>query len=412
MLVAKVKRLGVALSGTVKKRDVGWSISQYTARQGFATPRNDTYIAHQVSLQPTHIMKSVLIIDDDQPILTMFSFTLENAGYRALIAQSGAEGVELAQEEEPDVILCDVNMPGMNGWDVLWAIRSDPQIAHVQFILMTGNTRDITPRAGMEVGADDFLAKPFGQDELLKSVEARLHRAEISARLAQRAESELRVSLRSTLPHEFFTPLAGILGIVELLRDKNAQVDAKELDEFLADIQKSGWRLHRTLNNYFTAIDLESSPASPEHAPSIDADRVRRAMEVGVDNAMLRHDRQDDVQVSLAPCALRGLTGDFTVLVEELVDNACAYSPRGAPIAVTCTPDGELTVRDEGRGMTQAQLSTIGAFRQFDRKKYEQQGLGLGLFLVQKIAERCGATLSVDSSPGEGTMVRVSFEKS
>ncbi len=354
-------------------------------------------------------MKSVLIIDDDQPILTMFSFTLENAGYTSLIAQSGAEGVELAQKHKPDVILCDINMPGLNGWDVLWAIRSDPQIAHVQFILMTGNTRDITPRAGMEVGADDFLAKPFGQDELLRSVEARLHRAEINARLAQKAESDLRVSLRSTLPHEFFTPLAGILGIVELLRDEKARVDPAELDEFLADIQHSGWRLHRTLNNYFTAIDLESSPASPEHAPSVDGDRVRRALEAGIDNALLRYGRRDDLKVDLVACDLRGLTSDFKVMVEELVDNACAYSAKGTPIRVTFTTDCVLTVADEGRGMDREQLDAIGAFRQFDRKKYEQQGLGLGLFLVQKIAERCGASLAVESTPGEGTTVKVTF---
>ncbi len=352
----------------------------------------------------------MLIIDDDQPILSTFSFALESAGYRSLIAQSGAEGVELAQQYKPDVILCDVNMPGMNGWDVLCAVRFDPEIAHVQFILMTGNTRDIAPRAGMEVGADDFLAKPFGQDELLKSVEARLHRAEINARLAQQAESDLRVSLRSTLPHEFFTPLAGILGIVELLRDDNACVKPEELDEFLADIQQSGWRLHRTLNNYFTAIDLESSPTSPEHAPTVDAHRVRRAMEAGIENALLRYGRRDDLDILLSPCDLRGLTSDFTVIVEELVDNACAYSAKGTPIRVVCTTNGVLTVEDQGRGMSQEQLSAIGAFRQFDRKKYEQQGLGLGLFLVQKIAERCGAALSVESTQGEGATACVTFE--
>jgi len=386
-----------------------WSGMEYRHRPIFATSAANMYIVLKCTPYLTRAMHKILIIDDDEPILTMFSFTLENAGYKSIIAQSGAQGVELAQEHVPDVILCDINMPGMNGWDVLWAVRSDPRIANAQFIFMTGNTRDITPRAGMEVGADDFLAKPFGQDELLKSIEARLHRAEINARLAQKAESELRVSLRSTLPHEFFTPLAGILGIVDLLRDEKSRVDPDELDEFLADIQHSGWRLHRTLNNYFTAIDLESSPASPEHAPSVDAGRVRRAMEAGVDNALLRYGRRDDLQVDIAPCGLRGLTSDFKVIVEELVDNACAYSAKGTPIQVTFTSDGVLTVQDEGRGMSQAQQGAIGAFRQFDRKKYEQQGLGLGLFLVQKIAERCGATLSVESVPGKGTTVCVVF---
>jgi signal transduction histidine kinase len=100
---------------------------------------------------------------------------------------------------------------------------------------------------------------------------------------------------------------------------------------------------------------------------------------------------------------------DLSRIVDELVHNACKFSRPGTPIEVRLTADGVLTVTDKGRGMTEEQIGHIGAFQQFDRKKQEQQGLGLGLVLVQKVAARTGATFSITSKPGEGTTVAVRF---
>ncbi len=365
----------------------------------------------QVEVPPADnsIMHTILIIDDDEPILATFGFTLENAGYEALTASGGVEGLELAHKNIPDVILCDVNMPGMNGWEVLKAVRAEPTTAHIQFVLMTGNTRDIQPRTGMEVGADDFLVKPFGQKDLLKTVEARVHRAEVHRKLAQDAAKSVRTNLRSTLPHEFFTPLAGILGIVELLRDKDAPLSPEDTEQFLVEIQQAGWRLHRTLNNYFTALNLEQISPAEQVLPDLAHDRLKKAVQTGIEAAAKRHARERDLEIRLADTSIHGLAADVTVITEELVENACVYSPPGTLIRVELAPDGVLTVTDEGRGMSRDQIREVGAFKQFDRKKFEQQGLGLGLFLVQRIAGNAGASFEIDSAPDEGTRVRVGF---
>jgi signal transduction histidine kinase len=97
--------------------------------------------------------------------------------------------------------------------------------------------------------------------------------------------------------------------------------------------------------------------------------------------------------------------------VEELVDNACKFSRQGTSIEVTLNAIGELTVADKGRGMTVEEITRIGLFRQFERKKHEQQGLGLGLVLVQKLAARANAEFRVDSEPGQGTRAIVRFAK-
>lgn len=328
-----------------------------------------------------------------------------------MAAENGLAGLELLRRHRPDLVLCDVNMPEAGGWHVLREVREDAEIADTQFVLMTGNLHEHTPRAGMEGGADDFLAKPFGHAELLRCVEARLRRAGINRRLTDAAVAELRSTLHSALPHELFTPLAEMLGLVDVLRDEGAPVDDAERADLLAEVHRSGWRLHRTLRNYLFAIELETGGARPADvaAARVPAARLHEVINEGARAAAARHRRESDVAVRLESCDGAGCVTDIALMVEELVDNACAYSRPGTLIEVGLNEAGVLTVTDRGRGMDEAQLADVRALRQFDRKRPKRQGLGLGLYVVQKLAARCGADFAIESKPEEGTVVRVGF---
>ena len=113
--------------------------------------------------------------------------------------------------------------------------------------------------------------------------------------------------------------------------------------------------------------------------------------------------------VQVEACSLSVKPGDLSRLVEELVDNACKFSRQGTPVKVELGADGRLTITDQGRGLTSGEIDRIGAFQQFDRKKNEQQGLGLGLVLVQKLTALCKAEFSMSSEPGKGTQAQVAF---
>ena len=355
-------------------------------------------------------MKTVLVVDDEQPILQTYGLALEAQGYNVLAAASGAEGIDLARRYLPDLILCDINMPGMDGRAVLEAVREDPDLGAKQFVLMTGNTRDVTPRSGMELGADDFLVKPFTLQDLARCVAARLERASVHWRVEDRAMSALRANLHSVLPHEFFTPLNGVLGLVDVLRGDLATLRPEEVVELLDAIEDSGWRLHRSLRNYLLLLDLQKTPEAPaDTVPELRGTMLASAVQAGVNAALRRHHRAQDVRRELSDVALRAVAGDLSIIAEELVDNACRFSRQGTEIVVALSPEGELCVNDHGRGMTAQQITQIGAFRQFDREHLEQQGLGLGLFLVRELAERCGATLHVESAYGVGSRMRVAF---
>src|SRR5580692_5064519 len=127
-------------------------------------------------------MKTILIVDDDDALRTTFALVLRRKGYRVIEANSGATGLELARQHLPDLILSDIHMPGGDGSSLLREIRNDPELASKQVVLMTGRPDLVTPRRGMEEGADDFLAKPVSVKELVNCIAARFRRAEVSWR--------------------------------------------------------------------------------------------------------------------------------------------------------------------------------------------------------------------------------------
>src|SRR5213594_3138268 len=132
-------------------------------------------------------MAKILVIDDDDGLRRTLSATLEQQGFQVFQATSGAKGVQLARELQPDVILCDVYMEGADGRLTLYALRRDPQVASIPFVLMSANALSGEALPGSGRGADGFLHKPFSQEKLLATIEACLsNKVEQSAGAAER----------------------------------------------------------------------------------------------------------------------------------------------------------------------------------------------------------------------------------
>ncbi len=353
-------------------------------------------------------MKKILIIDDDPAMLAMVAAALRNSAYEVETCNSGQEGLSRAYEGLPDLILCDVRMPDIEGTTVLQALRVDPATADRQVVLMTGSDRSALPmREAMNLGADDFLVKPFRIEDLLRCVEVRLSRAELKAKVADRTYDDLRKALHSTLPHEFFTPLAGILGLAEMMRADYDSLSREEALGMLRDIERSGRRLHRTLSNYLRLLDLENS-AAPPTSPPLPSDTVWNIVAAIGAAAADRRGRASDFFLEGSAFPIPTTAGILSTLVEELVDNACCYSRRGTPVKVALMATAHevmIEVRDQGRGLTETQIKQIGIFQQFDRQLNEQQGLGLGLALVRKLIEEQGGALRIVSEPSHGSNI-------
>lgn len=165
-------------------------------------------------------MHKVLVIDDADDVRDTVVETLRHLGFDTREARSGASGIQLAQTEAPDLIICDVRMPDMDGYRTLAAIRDIPAIAGIPFIFLTAAMDKSDMRRGMVSGADDYLTKPFTPDELLEAVTTRLARkTELEHEHFKRAE-KLHKGVDNLLVREISGPLNGIIGLTtELARD-------------------------------------------------------------------------------------------------------------------------------------------------------------------------------------------------
>ena len=124
-------------------------------------------------------MKSILVIDDNKDIRENTAEILDLAGYKTFCAENGKKGVDLAIKEKPDVIVCDIMMPELDGYGVLHLVRKNIETQNIPFIFLTAKTERSDFRKGMEMGADDYITKPFDDIELLNAIEIRLKKAEV-----------------------------------------------------------------------------------------------------------------------------------------------------------------------------------------------------------------------------------------
>lgn len=140
-------------------------------------------------------MKKILIIDDEQDFRFSLSQSLQTEGFECIAAGDGKEGVALALTHYPDIVLCDISMPGMNGFETLKAFRSQDRLMTIPFIFLTGQTESGLMRHGMDLGADDFLSKPVTTNEVTTALYARLNRLEMLAKQGEENVRRMRVRL-------------------------------------------------------------------------------------------------------------------------------------------------------------------------------------------------------------------------
>jgi signal transduction histidine kinase len=362
-------------------------------------------------------MRKILVIDDEEWLREMMHLALKQKGFSVLEAANGAEGIELARKELPDLILCDVNMEKVDGYLTLTALRNEAPTAAIPFILMTGLADNTGMRHGMELGADDYLPKPFTTDALYAAVEARLKKAQTVRDEAERKLASLRSNISLMLPHEMRTPLNGILSNAELLAASAATLTPNEIVEMAQEIHKSSQRLERLIENFLIYAQLELIAADPKN---ISALRIGKTEQAGplikklASEQAAQVDRLNDLSVETADLSAPMSEEYFGKVVSELVQNAFKFSGAASPVGVTLREEFNnvvLSVHDQGCGFSQEQIQRIGAYVQFDRKMQDQQGLGLGLVIAKRLVELHGGALFIESEKGTGSTVTVKLPK-
>jgi DNA-binding response OmpR family regulator len=358
-------------------------------------------------------MSKILVIEDEPAILENVVETLQLEGFEVRGAANGKVGVETAREYHPDLIICDIMMPELNGYGVLLALRSQPATEHIPFMFLTAKAEREDMRKGMELGADDYLMKPFTTTELLAAVEARLQRHTVIKKGVEQKLENLRQNITLALPHELRTPLTSIIGYSEMLLMDFDAMAAEQALSMVDTIYKSGMRLWRVAENYLAYAQLELLATDPGRQEAARAGQSVYAMEIipyAVAKKAEQYTRDEDMRVDVSDVSIAISSESLGKIVDELVDNAIKFSQPGKPVSVVGRESDAhylLTVSDFGRGMTPEQVESVGAYMQFERALHEQQGLGLGLVIAQRLTELYNGKLDIQSAVDQGTTVSV-----
>jgi two-component system, sensor histidine kinase and response regulator len=357
-------------------------------------------------------VKKILLIDDSEYILDGTSTLLGFEGYNVITANNAKRGIELATQEQPDLVICDVSMPEMDGFGVLKALRSQKDTEAIRFMFLTARADKSDMRQGMEYGADDYLIKPFTLDELLSAIDAQWKKSDLIAR----GFEEIKMNITYALPHEFRTALNQIIGSGTYLKNEAEQLEPALTKELANDVISSAKRLLKITENFLVYAQLESISADPNARKALmqnyRCDEAGAMIYDMITTKVATAERTDDLHLE---CDVEGVsvpmsTENLNKVIDELIDNAIKFSDVGTALIIDVSlSDSKLvvTISDKGRGMSQSQISGIAAYKQFDRMLHEQQGVGLGLIIVKRLVELHNGTITINSSEGQGTTVQI-----
>lgn len=372
---------------------------------------------------------SILIVDDEPANFDVIEGLLLNQDYELSYAPNGQDALEsLGTFFHPDIILLDVMMPGIDGIEVCRQIKAMPEWQAVPIIMITALTSKEDLARCLAAGADDFISKPVNSLELRARVNSMVRIKQqydkiqswsklqhSTIQLLESSLTELRGNLASSLSHELNTPLNGILSSFLLLNDYLDEMDAEEIQEIINIGTTSAKRLEKVTQRFLIYLYLELETYKSPDDRTLDMDLQGAGTETSLisDIATVKakaFDRFNDLSLEIQAATIRFTSQHLQWLIDELLDNAFKFSEPQTPVKICGQVVDEvfqLNISDCGRGMTQEQIDKIGAFMQFERYNYEQQGVGLGLKIAQKIVDLYEGKVLIFSIYQQETTVQI-----
>ena len=369
---------------------------------------------------------SILVVDDEPDNFDVIETLLSEQNYQLHYAANGKNAIASLDAFKPDLILMDVMMPEMDGIEVCRRIKANPEWQIVPIIMVTALNSKSDLANCLNAGADDFISKPINSVEMRARVHSMLRikqqydniqaLSQIQSNTINILEStlnELRGTLSSRMSHELNTPLNGIMGTISLLQEDIENMDINEIREMLGWVDDSAQRLENLTKKFLLYLELETSPSRQQSFKTAHTKFSSTVVASTLRSYVHKLKRSDNDLIFELEDAEIALSDRYLLtILHELVDNAVKFSSSGTRITINSQVVDNmfnLSVHDLGRGMTKEQVDRIDAFVQFERKTYEQQGIGLGLRIVKKIVELAGGIFAINSIYQQQTTVNISL---
>lgn len=379
----------------------------------------------------THIGPVVLVVDDNADMRAYLTRLLSDT-YQVIVACNGADALEKIGAQVPDLVVADMMMPLMSGYDLLKAIRATEGLNTIPFIMLTARAGTEARVETYEAGADDYVSKPFGEEELLARIsnQLRLHRQEreletqtaelrqLASQLEQ-ANTELReLSQRKSefvgiVSHDLRTPLAAMITLLDNLLSGLAGSLNEKQEQYLIRIKNNGWRLVRMINDLLDIAKIESGAINFDPT-ALDLAALLENLVDGLRSVTQEKGIRLQALVN-GPAWSKADSDKLHQVFTNLIDNATKFTKAGGAVRVELKADREdfvqICVSDTGCGISSEDLPHV--FEKFyrGRDRHSARGAGLGLAIVKHYVELHGGRIWVESVPGEGSRFYVEIPR-
>jgi signal transduction histidine kinase len=367
-------------------------------------------------------MTRILVIEDETSLRNQVLewLTLEN--YETVGASDGEEGLQEAFREPPDLIISDITMPRLDGYGVLLELRANPSTSAIPFIFTTARATHDDIRTGMELGADDYITKPFTRVEFMNAIQARLRKKAIQDEGLQqkigewqqaieheREQRQLKAKLVAMFTHDFRNPLTTILSSNSLLRTYGHRLDEERRSKYYDRIEASANQLVQMLDDMLIISQMESGKFDLTLQPIKLEAFIRQIIEefqiIHSETYSLDFKSQFDGIVMADARLLRQI-------VSNLISNAIKYSHHGSTVKILLdAQEGEviLAVQDEGIGIPETEQ--VRLFMAFQRASNvgDIAGTGLGLAIIKQAVDLLSGKIDLESRIGVGTTMTIRF---
>ncbi len=354
--------------------------------------------------------EKILIIEDDVQIRESLQEFLEYSQYKVVVAENGMIGMQMAMLEKPDLIICDMMMPVMDGVEVLKAIKMT-ELASVPFIVLTAKAQYEDLRIVMNMGADDYVFKPYKFKDLLSTIQTRLGRFGLMADKFKHMES-LNANFLSLLDMQMSRPIKDVRFLTDILKKESEEIQDKKLIQYIKYLKHCSDTMQdsfRRLKDFY-AIMLTPSASVSQNIPGLS--RLDMAGEIFLEMTRSRasfYQRLEDFNSSIDLSQPLEFPDETGCLFFELLDNAFKFSPNASEVFIEIKNGNgllKISISNECRTANIKELNskvTIGFLQKIDAEQLE-----IGLSFVHELANKMGGNVNFHS--GHNGAVTVVFE--
>jgi len=357
----------------------------------------------------------ILIVDDVMSNVLLLKILLTNEKFQVCTANCGNACIEQAKKEHPDLILLDVMMPDINGFDTAVIMKKDPELKDIPIIFLTALNTPADLVHGFQVGASDFLTKPFNKEELVMRVSQQISLV-AAKRIIEQQNAELKATLNnrdkmySVIAHDLRSPMASIRMVLNLVvASTSPETVGPELFELLDKANKESEEVHDLLDNLLKWTKSQTGRLNVVLQDLDLNDIIPGVVDIFEMIAQTKHIKLD-YQAPATPLVVTADNDMLKTVVRNFLSNAIKFSPAESTIEILMKAEGDMakvSVRDHGVGIAADRIDSIFHKGETTYGTGGEEGSGLGLQLCQDFARKNGGDCMVESVEGQGSTFSV-----